>query len=123
MSGGLPSTEISALTIRERGGTSREESYMKTHDAVVEAGFYIPIFDLEGKVVYSKEDFQKDMESKAEGTYQSMGEKVLIVQKEAQESAYNQYREELEKSAAEKGMSVDEYQAWKSAQPIVRPPM
>lgn len=120
MSGGMPSTEISALTLR---GQRQDELAAQARDTVVEAGFYIPIFDIEGELVYSKSDFDADIASVEDGTYVSNEESMRAQREKAQEAAANREQQRLEQEAAAKGMTVDELQAWKKAQPIHRPNM
>lgn len=116
MSGGMPSTEISALTLRGGDQVALAE---QTRDQVVEAGFFIPIFDIDGNQVYTKTDFETDMLAKQNGTYVSNGERRNDEQLRARQEAESRHIAWLESQAAQAGLSVEEYRA----RPVTRPDM
>jgi len=64
MLAGMPSTEISAIILK-----SPENTLEIAKKAVVENGFYIPIYDIEGNLLFAPEDFDaiyKDLNLKVE---------------------------------------------------------
>jgi hypothetical protein len=109
MSGGMPSTEISALTMRDSGNYANQLN--KVRDEVVDAGFYIPIFTLEGDLAYSREDFDADMKAVEAGIYKTQGvleqENKLELQRKVDASARVENARE----------AVQQSQAWDPNQP------
>ena len=58
--GGMPSTEISALVLRNPNFPLRQGTMLDSVEkSIIENGFYIPIYDLEGKLIFSVEDYDR----------------------------------------------------------------
>lgn len=55
--GGIPSTEISAVVLR-----SPEKTLKLARRAILENGFYIPIYDLQGNLIFSQEEYDEIFE-------------------------------------------------------------
>lgn len=114
MAGGLPSTEISALMLRNENDLNAFEN---TWASVEKADFYIPIFGATGNLIYSREDFDEGRVPEVIQEKRAREEVDLLQQKWRLEAE----KTELEKAAAGMGKTTEEYTAWKREQPIVRP--
>jgi len=59
--GGMPSTEISAIVLRnpEWPISSQEKVLDKVKKSIIEAGFYIPVYDLEGNLIFSTQEYDE----------------------------------------------------------------
>jgi len=105
MAGGMPSTEISALTVRNANNLS--EVVNKVRDDEVSAGFYIPIFTLEGDLAYSREDFDADMKAVEAGTYKTHDVLEQEQQLELQRRRETEVRVDAARQAVEQSMPWD----------------
>lgn len=56
--GGMPATEISAIVLR-----NPESTLARAKKAVLENGFYIPIYDINGQLVFTPEEYERSFEN------------------------------------------------------------
>lgn len=121
--GGLPSTEISALMMRKENDIA---SFQACFDAIEKAGFFIPIFDADGTLLFSKEEYDEESIPEAiRGKRKFDAEQQVweTRQRAAREAQEKEERAKHEDEARSKGMTSQEYTAWKQSQPVVRPEM